>query len=382
VRDAQVVHDAASSAISAAERDRTYLQPQLTQPLAIATFERAAPAFARARLAERARRSAGYSEWDGALGARAIEAIAKLVPADRPYSPTALEAYATCPQRFMMGQILRIRAVEEPERTVRIGALHRGSLIHRILERFHDEWSGPGPAAQAPEAAERMRAIAAQECDAARGRGETGYEAMWAADRLEITDDCLRWLDVERADPSTAALPLGACETAFTTEIHLNGVALLLRGRIDRMVWDADRARFRVIDYKSGRVRDERSGRLLGGRMLQLPLYVLAGGDVLGIDPEHGEAAYVYPTRRGEFRTVEWTGEQLGERRDEVASMLGAILDGIARGDFMVAPWDAKTACRWCEFDAVCPRRRVQYVDRRGADDRLRPFIDNVRSVQ
>jgi RecB family exonuclease len=380
--DTRVVHDAAAGAMSASERDRTYLQAGVTQPLAIATFERAAPTFARARVAERARRSARYTEWDGALGPMASETIATLVPWDFAYSPTVLEDYASCPQRFLMSRLLRVRAVEEPERTVRIDPLHRGSLIHRILERFHDEWCGEGPAASAPEAAGRMRAIAEEECAAAETRGETGYPAMWAADRLQVIDDCLRWVEVERDDPNTAMLPNGECEVRFATEITLNRLALRLHGRIDRMTWDKGRTRFRVLDYKTGRVRDEKSGRLLGGRMLQLPLYVLAGAELLNIDPRSGEAAYVYPTRRGGFSTVEWTGGQLAERCDELVGLLEAVIEGIAQGDFMVAPWKPGETCKYCTFDPVCPRPRTAYVQRRTGDQRLVPLLERVRSVE
>jgi hypothetical protein len=115
--------------------------------------------------------------------------------------------------------------------------------------------------------------------------------------------------------------------------------------------------------------------------MLQLPLYVLAGAKLVGIDPASGEAAYAYPTRRGEFRTVDWTGEQLVQRHDELTAMLAAVIDGIDRGDFMVAPWDPGRGCMFCEFDAVCPRGRKQYVERREDDDRLQPFRDGIRSV-
>ena len=150
--DPAIVSGAANGAMSRAERDRTYLQAAITQPLATATFERAAPAFARALRAQRARWSSDYSEWDGALGPAARESIAALVPLERVFSPTALEHYATCPQQFLMSDVLRVRRVEEPERTVRIDALRRGSLYHRILERFHQEWTGPGPAALAAAA--------------------------------------------------------------------------------------------------------------------------------------------------------------------------------------------------------------------------------------
>jgi hypothetical protein len=86
-----------------------------------------------------------------------------------------------------------------------------------------------------------------------------------------------------------------------------------------------------VIDYKTGKVRDEKPAQLQGGRMLQLRLYVLAGAELLGIDASTGEAAYVYPTRRGGFRTIGWEAEQLAERHGEVIGVLSAIVDGIAR---------------------------------------------------
>jgi ATP-dependent helicase/nuclease subunit B len=390
---------AAQLAISEADRDRTYLQAAVTQPVAIATFEEAAPSFARALRAERARRSNRYSEWDGALGPDALDAVASLVPHDRVLSPTALENYAACPQRFLMGDVLRIRSVEEPERTFRIDNMRRGSLFHRILQRFDGDWNGEGPAALAPGAAERMRTIAREECDRAEERGETGYPAMWRADRLEVIEDCLRWLEVERQDPLTRALPLVKCEARFGRRhpgeaddelsrdqpiaIELGDRKLLVSGRIDRLNWDAQPpTRFRVIDYKTGKVREEKPAQLQGGRMLQLPLYVLAGAELLGIDASAGEAAYVYPTRRGGFRTIGWEAAQLGERHGDVIGLLAAIVDGIARGDFMVAPWKESSACTYCDFKPICPRGPGAYMERRGADPRLATFAERIRGVQ
>ena len=246
-----------------------------------------------------------------------------------------------------------------------------------------------------------MRSIAEEECDAAEQRGETGYPAMWAADRIEIIEDCLRWLEVERDDPRVRDLPHGACEARFgrrypgeavgelsrdePIEIELpSGETLRLSGRIDRITWDKGKppARFQVLDYKTGHVRDERSGQLQGGRMIQLPLYVLAGAELLDADPLVGEAAYVYPTRRGDFSTVEWTGQDLAERHDEVLGLLAAILDGVARGDFMVAPHKVDSACTYCDFNPICPRQREAYVKRKAGDDRLSLFAQQVRAVE
>ena len=400
-KDSEVVARAADSAVSAAERDRTFLQATVTAPAAIAVFERAEPAFARARLASRARWSGRYSEWDGALAGPALPAIAKLVPAERVFSPSSLESYAKCPQQFLLGSVLRVRGVEEPERTVRIDDIRRGNLFHRILQRFHGEWTGPGVASADPDAEQRMRAIAEEECDAAAARGETGYPAMWAADRIEVIEDCLRWLGCERADPTLRQLPLGACEARFgprypgeevgalsrdePIEIDLGGRVLRLAGRIDRITWDAQPpTRFRVVDYKSGRVRDEKPAQLQGGRMLQLPLYAFAGAELLGLDPTAGEVAYVYPTRRGNFKVVPWTSEQLADRHDDVIALLAAVLDGIGRGDFMIAPWkdDGRTACRYCDFHEICPGAHAGYAKRKAEDPRRAHLDGGIRSVE
>ena len=57
--------------------------------------------------------------------------------------------------------------------------------------------------------------------------------------------------------------------------------------------------------------------------------------------------------------------------------MLGAILDGIAAGDFMIAPWDERGACTYCDFKPICPRGPHAYVERRTTDPRLSAFASS-----
>jgi len=104
---------------------------------------------------------------------------------------------------------------------------------------------------------------------------------MWAADRIEVIEGCLRWLEVERDDAHTRLLPLGACEARFgrrhageqtgslsrdqPVEIDLGGPTLRLTGRIDRIARDqTPPTRFRVIEYKTGRIRDEKRSQSAG----------------------------------------------------------------------------------------------------------------------
>ncbi len=395
-QDPNGVSAAAARAVSEPERDRTYLQARVTRPLAVATYERAQPAFARALQAASARFAERYSAWDGALGPDALEAIAILLPDEAPLSATSLESYATCPQRFMLERLLRIKAVSEPEQVVRIDALSRGSVIHRIFERFYEEANGKTPAPLAADAEERMRRIAGEECDRARDRGETGYPAMWEADRVELIEDCVRWLELERELESTRALPLSAVEARFgermagekqgtlsqadPIEIDLPSGTLRLHGRIDRVNWDQKRTRFRVVDYKTGRKYAEKPAELQGGRMLQLPLYVLAAAKLLGIDASAGGAAYVYPTRRGEFKTVEWQPDELAARHADVVSLLDAIVRGARAGDFIVAPHEG--ACDYCAFNGICEGARGDYATAKEGDDRLARLATQIRGIQ
>jgi RecB family exonuclease len=240
-----------------------------------------------------------------------------------------------------------------------------------------------------------MRRIAGEECDAVRDRGETGYPAMWEADRVELIEDCVRWLGHERADEFTRALPMVAVEARFgqrwtgekqgslsqtePIEIELASGPLRLHGRIDRVNWDGQRSRFRVVDYKSGGKYAEKSGELQGGRMLQLPLYVLAAAKLLGIDPTRGAAAYVYPTRKGKFDIVDWKPEDLLERHHEVLALLDAIVAAARRGDFIIAPSDG--ACEWCTYKEICVGSRGGYADGKPTDERLARLATTIRSV-
>jgi len=109
------------------------------------------------------------------------------------------------------------------------------------------------------------------------------------------------------------------------------------------------------------------------------PLYVLAAAKLLGIDPTNGAAAYVYPTRKGEFQVVEWTPEDLAARHAEVLRLLDAIVSAVRRGDLLIAPADG--ACDYCAFSEICPGSYGGYAERKATDERLGRLATEIRSV-
>jgi len=356
------------------------------QPLVgVALVERSTPTLTRALAAQRARwRTRELTAFDGVLGEAALPALLGKVGPERPLSPTALESYATCPYRFFLSSVLGLKKLEEPEAVERIDALTRGSLIHRILQRFLEELGNrrPSPGQRDGDQA-RLREIALEECELVEQRGLTGYPALWRHDRRSLLEDLVSWYDVELEDPAPAGYDHAAYEVRFgqawadeetsamsiddPIEIDADGSRLRLNGRIDRLEWSSKRAGMRVVDYKTGGTFGAPDDDTVkGGRALQLPLYLLAAGRLLDLPPEAGLAQYFYPTRRGDFTRREFRGAALGADAADFMPLLGSLVGAIRSGDFHAEPDN----CKFCDFDSLCDSSRKQIRERKATDPR------------
>jgi ATP-dependent helicase/nuclease subunit B len=367
--------------LSGAEYDRTLLEQNPDVGRALVTAQH--PSIARAVTARAAAFSRELTVFDAVLTDSGRERMHSKWDPARPLSPSSLETYARCPHRYFLGSVLRLEPIDEPEAVIRISALDRGSLIHSILERFLSEPPDDGPLLHGPGESERLRALVNEECDRVEERGESGYALMWRYDRVQIRDDMERWLELERLDPSFAAMPGGAFEVQFgawesaeedPVEIEADGVRLSVHGRIDRLNWDEARSRYRVIDYKTGKAYEPKDGALKGGEALQLPLYLIAGARYTGIPVEKGVAEYHFATRKGEFKRQAFSGHHLQERREELDQILSTVARGIRDGVFNMAPSEERV-CEWCEFDALCPAGRHRQIERKSGDPRAAELL-------
>jgi RecB family exonuclease len=323
--------------------------------------------------------------YDGAFASEeALVALSERL-AGRAVSATYLESYAECPYRYLMGEVLRLRPLEEPERITRIDALTKGSVVHRILQRFIAGLRGPLTPTDAPAHREALLAILEEELANTEASGLTGSPLLWRADRTEIVDDLLAWLDLQlRATAYTHSEVEVAFGTSFKDElrsdlardepllVELGRRSFLLKGVIDRIDYEPGGA-FRVIDYKTGKGSGlPKEGELNGGRALQLPLYVLAGGLLLGVSPSNGEAAYHVVSRRGQLKQILFTGGALEARRNDLEQVLDRILAGIEAGDFHPQPAD--DTCRYCDFKRLCDVGRTRIHERKQDDERVESF--------
>ena len=361
-------------------------------------------ALGRALRMEAAQRSRDFTQWDGQLASVAESSRLFQRQIERPFSPTRLERWATCPRRYFFGDVLRLSALERPERILTISALDRGSLVHTILERFVDEQIKSGGLPErgrpwGPEDKRRLDVIAAQEFERAEAEGVTGRPLLWAVAREDILEDLDTFLerDSERLNKN-GLTPLGIEQTfgmdggtgarPMDTPVHgegwppveltlKDGTRLRFHGVIDRIDGDADGSQIWVIDYKTGSANPYRGMRddpLDRGHRLQLPIYALAARARY---PGAGEirAGYWFISTRSNFDLKDVALQDVEERFTEVAAM---IVSGIRRGVVPAHPGKAGNRgpenCTYCDFDRICPSNRERLWERKRSALGMEPY--------
>jgi ATP-dependent helicase/nuclease subunit B len=344
-----------------------------THPLVTADAQLAAGC---AALAGRA--STHVTAFDGAVG----EWPALVPNPDRPVSATALETWATCPFKYLLAQILRVREVPRPEELDTISPLDRGSLVHAVLEEFL-RTAPPRTSPPQPWSASDYRQlleIAARQCDRVEAAGLTGHPRRWTLERRRIRRELLEVLDQDvalRTEHDVVPMPDGL-ERAFgldggdpPVEVEVDGRRVAFRGRIDRIDRSPDGAHAVVWDYKTGR-SEQRIGDdpLAAGTRLQLPIYAAVAARATGA---RDVAAHYWYTQSGNT-----PGFAVDDSvRARFAEVVGGVLDGIEAGAFPAVPGDPRQDgagrdtwdnCCYCPYDRVCAPDRDRLHARKAAD--------------
>jgi CRISPR/Cas system-associated exonuclease Cas4 (RecB family) len=338
--------------------------------------------FERGYTASLARASDDVTEWDGLVGPDR----SAVRDDERVLSPTALERWAACPMRYFLAHTLAVKATTQPEDADRITAVDRGTLVHRVLERFMSEvvdrdWDAPWSDGERA----RLAAIAEDECSAAEANGLTGRALWWLLDKRAIHKHISKLLDVDAQQRAADGVRPVLMEFSFGlpgSEIGAvavttpSGRTRRFRGAADRLDATPDGSIAVVIDYKTGRskqydaLKPGRDGTVadpvVAGTRLQLPVYALAAAARY---PEATvKAAYWFVTDDAERYCR--VPVELDERTDaRFREVVGHIVDGIEDGVFPMNPgevdWKTWQNCRFCEYDRVCPVDRGDAAERK-----------------
>ncbi len=326
--------------------------------------------------AQRSRRSDSFTEWDGnltnaaGLGSSAEASV---------LSPTRLETWASCGFRYFLGYVLELADRDDPERSIEISALDKGSGVHQILEDFIAEvieQGSPDPA-QPWTAADRARLheIANDVFADYERRGRTGRPVLWNQTRRELLDMLDEFLLVDDdvrassgARPVRVELAFGLGDTAPVELETPGGRTLRFRGMVDRLD-RGDDGSLHVYDYKTGRGRKYDQTKLdedpfLGGTTLQLGLYAEAARRWADDDGAEVSSKYWLVEANDGQRGYRWTDD----RRARFVGLLDALATGIDDGVYGAQPgeWDdfrgTHENCTYCDFDSLCPVARGDHA--------------------
>lgn len=344
----------------------------------------------------RARASDRLTTFDGNVGS--LDSLGS--DTNRELSPTSLEHWATCPRRYLFERILRAGVVERPEGVDDISPLDRGTLVHRILERFVRERPVPLGLDEKWNDNDlgRLELIMQEEFATATSSGLTGRPLLWKLSERRIRGWLTDWLRTDEVTrsrygtvPDRFELGFGGREPGAEPPVSIAldpTRGLLMRGKIDRVDCSPDGSTVVVHDYKTGNtdrynaIEPKRTSKkptafnpTLSGTALQLPVYALAAR-------QHYPGATKIHTDYW-FVGGEESGRQIGYDFDEkheveFRRVLNHIATGISSGIFPGDPGNQGFLgfdhCRSCAFDRVCPRDRDVQFTRKGDDPTLASY--------
>lgn len=279
------------------------------------------------------------------------------------FSPSALEAYLSCPFAWFVERVVRVDSFEE-----QLDGRVIGELLHTALSRAYDALLGSDRSRPGEEDVSGLMQVVTRAVNESLAREDCPGTpadkriASWRTRNLARTALLMDVAAGGRLVCTATEVPVGGADG-----VDVGG--LRLHGRVDRIDVDPVDDSLFVIDYKSG---DIPSTKNIGAReAIQLPLYLLAlraerpQSSLLG-------GAYMSPSKRKYSGLVLKDGvEAMGATGDKAPSgyrvLSSTELDELlvstcevaksaAAGmrDGAIAPLDHQACPPWCDLHPLC----------------------------
>ncbi|MFT5222460.1 MAG: ATP-dependent helicase/nuclease subunit B [Glaciecola sp.] len=321
-----------------------------------------------------------FTRFNGNLDAVAAE-VAACHDAPERLSASAVESFLSCPHGYLVGRLLGVNEVRNPEEALTISPMDRGNLIHTILEVWLSEQiqSGAVPSSSTPwpaPARERLVELATEHLDAIAAEGIVGHPVLWRQETrvllaefeaFLVKDDQLRHR--RGCTPIEVEAGFGLRDRPHLVVDLGDGRSMRFGGMIDRI--DRTNAGGLVVtDYKTGSPRDFRrlaqqdpSG---GGTKVQLMLYALAARQILDEPDTAVHAQYWFTSTKGDWLEVGYDVDDDVEAH--LCHLLRTVEDQLRAGRFPQHPhvqaWGSYVTCRHCDPDGLGTAARQREFER------------------
>lgn len=257
-------------------------------------------------------------------------------------SASGLEALRTCPYRFFARSVLRLGETDELDADP--GKRDFGTLLHAVLQRFHDQRAAPGLVA------DETRQLLQLADEVATEAGLAGPAMLpFRAGLPAFAQRYLAWLG--RRDAEGWTYSAGELEREAEPAALAGPPALKLKGRIDRL----DRLRggtWQVIDYKTGAVGMLKDKLKQPFEDTQLAFYA---AQLREADPGHADLRASYLALDEREGIVELAHPDVSASADALLGGLAGEWQRLAQGEPLLALGEG-AACEFCEARGLCRR--------------------------
>jgi len=292
----------------------------------------------------------------------------------RALSPTQLEDFGECPQKFLLKHILRVEDIDHPEREIQIHHRDKGILDHSILEELYRSLDAADFRIPLPEQlGPRLDVLIDEHFDEHEAIAPPFNRTVRDIERRATRRILREFVAADVADlvandllPKHFEYRFGAKhrEQADHPEpfvIDAGGVPVRVEGTIDRIDVGRASARpsYRIVDYKSGKaLRHVNLGdKIDRGVRLQLALYAMAVAEFFRVDPEQVSGT-IKPIVPGETKPAKFAFA-LHEKRAALLETLALFIQSILSGTFPAFPNedDDFNSCKYCPVNHSCRTR-------------------------
>jgi len=288
-------------------------------------------------------------------------------------SPTQLEDFGECPQKFLLKHILGVVDIDDPERELQINHRDKGTLDHRILERFYRSLDPNEIAVAAaslpllpPSITSRLESLIDEAFDDIEQQAPPFNRTLRTIERTATKRILRDFVAADFADLGEKQLLPRHFEYRFGAKyaargrvdhpepfiINAAGMPIRVEGSIDRV--DVGLDRLRIVDYKSGKaLRHQKLGEKIDrGVRLQLALYAMAASQFLDAETVDGA---IKPLVSGPKASLfEFA---LADKRERIVETLDVFAAAIAAGRFPAFPNERDedfNSCKYCPVNHSC----------------------------
>jgi ATP-dependent helicase/DNAse subunit B len=270
-------------------------------------------------------------------------------------SPTQLEDFGECPQKFLIKHLLGARDIDDPDRELQLHHREKGKLDHKILERFYRTLS-PEELARAEPLLARLHAIVDDAFDALDIESPPFNRTMRDLERRATKRILGDFVARDLADLAASGLAPIEFESRFGPfTIQAHDVPIKVEGTIDRI--DAGDRRYRIVDYKSGKAlrHKDLDAKIDRGVRLQLALYAMAAAERFGVAAGRVSGT-IKPLVPGGAKPEKYAFE-LAAKAPRLHETLDLFVAAIVGGAFPAFPNDNDdqfNSCKYCPVNHSC----------------------------